>query len=59
VTVSSPFAAACVSHGRAGATCAVGKGRVTLIADAALFENPDMAGQEGAALRAVLREAFE
>jgi hypothetical protein len=35
------------------------KGRVTLIADAALFEHPELAGEGGAAVQAVLAAAFE
>ncbi len=49
----------CVRRASAIAVCRVGKGRVTLIADAALFEHPELAGEGGAALRAVVREAVE
>lgn len=35
------------------ATCRIGKGRVTLLADAALFEHPEAAGEGGATLRAL------
>lgn len=41
------------------ATCTIGKGRVTLIADAALFEHPELAGEDGAAIAALLTAAFE
>ena len=41
------------------ATCRVGKGRVTLIADAALFEHPELVGEDGAAINALLAAAFE
>lgn len=41
------------------ATCRVGKGQVTLIADAALFEHPELAGEGGAALAALLVAAFD
>lgn len=41
-------------RGNAIATCRVGKGQVTLIADAAVFEHPELAGEGGATLRAVL-----
>jgi hypothetical protein len=41
------------------ATCRVGKGQVTLIADAALFEHPELAGEEGAAIPALLAATFE
>lgn len=46
-------------RGNAIAICAVGKGRVTLIADAALFEHSDLAGEGGAALLALLAVGFE
>jgi hypothetical protein len=59
VTITDPAAAECtLLAGGAAARCAVGKGRVTLIADAALFEHPELAGEGGAVLAAVLREAF-
>ena len=48
---------ACVRHAARIAVCRVGKGQVTLIADAALFEHPELAGEDGAALRAVVLEA--
>lgn len=41
------------------ATCRVGKGRVTLIADAALFEHPELAGEDGAAIAALLAAALD
>lgn len=41
------------------ATCRVGEGRVTLIADAALFEHPELAGEDGAVITAVLAAALE
>jgi hypothetical protein len=41
------------------AVCRVGRGRVTLIADAALFEHAELAGGDGAGLLAVLAAAFE
>ncbi|MEO1488704.1 MAG: hypothetical protein AAFR88_04600 [Pseudomonadota bacterium] len=40
------------------AHCAIGEGRVTLIADAAVFEHRELAGAEGEAIAALLREAF-
>lgn len=43
----------------AAARCRVGKGQVTLIADAALFEHPELAREGGEALRAVLAESLE
>jgi hypothetical protein len=41
------------------AVCRVGKGRVTLIADAALFEHAELAGTDGAGLLGVMEAAFE
>lgn len=43
----------------AAARCRVGEGQVTLIADAALFEHPELAGEGGADLLALLVAAFE
>lgn len=43
----------------AAARCRVGKGQVTLIADAALFEHPELAGKGGADLLALLVTALE
>jgi hypothetical protein len=37
----------------------VGKGRITLVADAALFEHPELVGEDGAAMTAVLAAAFQ
>lgn len=59
VTLSPGLAAACTRHGIAGATCRVGKGRVTLIADAAVFEHANPGGRGDAILRAVVRAAVE
>lgn len=60
LAVSDPAAADCTLAAEgAAAVCRVGKGRVTLIADAALFEHPELAGEGGAALLAVLAAAFE
>lgn len=59
VAVTDPAAADCaLQAGGAAATCQLGKGRVTLIADAALFEHPELAGKGGAGLLAVLAAAF-
>jgi hypothetical protein len=60
VTVTDPAAAECtlLADG-AAARCRVGAGRVTLIADAAMFEHAELAGETGAGLRAVLAEALE
>jgi hypothetical protein len=59
VAITDPDAARCtlLAEG-AAAQCDVGKGRVTLIADAALFEHPELAGEGGAGLRALLGEAL-
>ena len=59
VTIIDPAAAACtlLADG-AAAQCNVGKGQVTLIADAALFEHPELAGEGGADLRAVIAAAL-
>lgn len=59
VTIIDRAAADCtLLAGGAAARCGVGKGRVTLIADAALFEHPELAGEAGAHLIAVLAEAL-
>jgi hypothetical protein len=60
IAITDPAAAACrLSAGGAVATCRVGKGRVTLIADAALFEHPELAGENGESITALLAAAFE
>jgi hypothetical protein len=60
VTIADPAAAHCtLLAGGAAARCRVGAGQITLIADAALFEHPELAGEGGAGLRAVLAEALE
>ncbi|MBU7580104.1 MAG: hypothetical protein KAF27_06485 [Porphyrobacter sp.] len=41
------------------ATCRIGKGTVTLIADAALFEHPEAAGEGGAALRRLVQTVLQ
>lgn len=60
IAITDPAAAQCalLAEG-AAARCQVGKGQVTLIADAALFEHPELAGEDGEALRAVVRTALE
>lgn len=52
VTITDPSAAACtlLADG-AAARCSVGKGEVTLIADAALFEHRELAGEGAIHLR--------
>lgn len=49
----------CTLPAAAIATCRIGKGQVTLVADAALFEHPELAGEDSAALLALLAAAFE
>jgi hypothetical protein len=59
ISITDAAAAQCtLLAGDAAARCAIGKGEVTLIADAALFEHPELAGDEGEALLALLDEAF-
>ncbi len=60
VGVTDPAAARCtlLADG-AAARCRVGAGQVTLIADAAVFEHPELAGEGGAALRAVVAESLQ
>lgn len=41
------------------ARCGIGEGRVTVLADAAVFEHQELAGEDGANLIALLRYAFE
>ncbi|WP_068865693.1 hypothetical protein [Erythrobacter dokdonensis] len=60
VTIVDPAAGQCtLVAGGAAARCAVGQGRVTLLADAAVFEHPALAGEEGEILAALLAAAFE
>lgn len=59
VALTDPSADCTLAAGDAAAVCRVGKGRVTLIADAALFEHPELAGTGGAGLLALLAAAFE
>lgn len=59
IAITDPAAADCtLEAGGAAARCRVGMGRVTLIADAALFEHPELAGEGGATLRALVDEAL-
>lgn len=60
IALTDPAAGQCrLLAGDAAASCAVGKGRVTLIADAGLFEHPELTGAEGEALLALLATAFD
>ncbi len=52
-------AKACTLSGDAIARCRIGKGEVTLIADAALFEHPELAGEGGVAIARLLAAAFD
>lgn len=59
IAIADPAAADCtlLADG-AAARCAVGKGQVTLIADAAVFEHDELAGESGATLRGVVAAAL-
>ena len=60
IAITDPTAAQCTVLAESAAVrCRVGAGQVTLIADAALFEHPELAGEGGGALRAVVRAALE
>ena len=60
ISVTEPATADCtIAAQGAVATCRVGEGRVTLIADAALFEHPELAGENGETIAALLAAAFE
>lgn len=60
ITITDPAAARCTLLAEAAAArCTVGKGAVMLLADAALFEHPELAGEEGEALLGLLAEAFD
>ena len=52
-------AKACTQPGSAIAQCRIGKGEVTLIADAALFEHAELAGEGGGEIARVLTAAFD
>lgn len=60
IAVTDPGRADCtLAAGGAVATCRVGEGEVTLLADAALFEHRELAGDEGETLAALLAAAFD
>lgn len=60
IAITDPQAARCTVRAQGAlAICKVGKGQVTLVADAALFEHPELAGSGGKALLALLGAAFE
>jgi hypothetical protein len=48
----------CTFNAAALAICRIGKGQVVLLADAGLFEHPELAGADGAVLLALLAAAF-
>lgn len=59
ITIADPDAADCTLLGAgAAARCRVGKGQVTLIADAALFEHRELAGEGGTGLVAAMAAAL-
>jgi len=60
VAIIDPASAECTLDAEsAAARCRVGRGMVTLVADAALFEHPDLAGEGGATLRALVAGVLE
>lgn len=60
IAVTDPAVSGCTLQANgAAAMCRVGKGRVTLLADAAVFEHPELAGDDGWRLLAVLAAALE
>ncbi|MDZ4137309.1 MAG: hypothetical protein U1D66_00330 [Erythrobacter sp.] len=60
IAITDPRAADCTRLAAgAAASCRVGEGRVTVIADAALFEHPELAGEGGARLHEVLAAALD
>lgn len=59
IAITDPAAGGCrLLADAAVAVCSVGRGQVTLVADAAVFEHPELAGDEGEALLALLGAAF-
>lgn len=52
-------AKACTLSGDAISRCRIGKGEVTLIVDAALFEHAELAGEGGEAIARLLDSAFD
>lgn len=60
ISVIDPDAATCrIEADGVIAQCEVGAGRVTLMADAAVFEKRDLAGQNGALLQRIAADAFD
>lgn len=59
IAITDPASARCtLAAGGAAARCQVGKGEVTVIADAAVFEHADLAGDGGRVLQQVLQKAL-
>lgn len=59
IEIADQAANRCASSHSVIATCRVGQGQVTLLADAALFEHSDLAGEGGARLLALVSAAFK
>lgn len=60
ISVIDPDAATCrIEANGVIAQCGVGEGRVTLMADAAVFEKRDLAGENGALLQRIAAYAFD
>lgn len=61
VEISPEGEGRCALEGGAGimATCRIGKGKVTLLADAAVFEHPEGADEGGARLRALVASVLK
>lgn len=60
VAITDPKAADCTLLADSAAVrCRVGKGEVTLIADAALFEHQALAGEDAATLRAIVANTLQ
>ena len=58
ITLLPAGAKSCTQPAGAIAVCRIGKGEVTLIADAALFEHSELAGEGGAQIARMLDAAF-
>ncbi len=59
VSVLDPAAASCELQGDGIiAACDIGEGRVTVLADAAIFEHQELAGEQGDTLSALLAQTF-
>lgn len=59
VVIEDPAAGGCTAEADgAAARCRIGKGQVTVIADAAVFEHPGLGGGEGVVLRNLIAAAL-